>query len=64
MLLGYLIEKITGKSYQVFVEENIFKPLGMSDSGYDSDSGIIPHRAYGYSPGPDGPWTPDMDIST
>jgi len=55
VLLGYLIEKISGKSYRDFVEENIFKPLGMNDSGYDSDSAIIPRHAYGYSPGSDGP---------
>jgi Beta-lactamase/Domain of unknown function (DUF3471) len=55
VLLGYLIEKISGKSYQDFVEENIIKPVGMNDSGYDSNSAIIPHRASGYSPGPKGP---------
>jgi CubicO group peptidase (beta-lactamase class C family) len=55
VLLGYLIEKISGQSYKDFVQENIFKPLGMNDSGYDSNSAIILHRAYGYSPGPDGP---------
>ena len=35
--------------------ENIFKPLGMKDSGYDSNSAVIPHRATGYSPSPNGP---------
>ncbi|QNI31042.1 serine hydrolase [Alloacidobacterium dinghuense] len=55
VLLGYLIEKISGKSYKDFVEENIFKPLGMNDSGYDSNTAIILHRAYGYSPGTNGP---------
>jgi CubicO group peptidase (beta-lactamase class C family) len=55
VLLGYLIEKISGQSYKDFVQENIFKPLGMNDSGYDSNSAIILHRAYGYSPGPNGP---------
>jgi len=54
VLLGYLIEKITGESYAKFVQENIFTPLGMKDSGYDSNSAIIPHRARGYSPGPGG----------
>jgi CubicO group peptidase (beta-lactamase class C family) len=54
VLLGYLIEKISGQSYQRFVEETIFKPLGMKDSGYDSNSAIIPDRASGYSPGRDG----------
>jgi CubicO group peptidase (beta-lactamase class C family) len=55
VLLGYLIEKITGQRYQDFVEENLFKPLGMQNSGYDSNTAIIPHRATGYSPGPNGP---------
>jgi len=55
VLLGYLIEKISGESYEKFVQDNIFTPLGMKDSGYDSNSAIIPHRAAGYSPGPNGP---------
>jgi CubicO group peptidase (beta-lactamase class C family) len=55
VLLGYLIEKISGESYERFVQENIFTPLGMKDSGYDSNSAIIPHRAAGYAPGPNGP---------
>jgi len=55
VLLGYLVEKISGQSYKDFVQENIFKPLGMNDSGYDSNSAIILHRAYGYAPGPNGP---------
>lgn len=54
ILLGYLLEKISGQSYQNFLAANIFKPLGMNDSGYDSNSEIIPHRAAGYMPGPNG----------
>jgi CubicO group peptidase (beta-lactamase class C family) len=48
VLLGHLIEKITGDSYEKFVRENIFTPLGMKDSGYDSNSAVIPRRASGY----------------
>src|SRR5437879_1020442 len=33
VLLGYLIEKISGQSYEKFVQQNIFTPLGMKDSG-------------------------------
>jgi CubicO group peptidase (beta-lactamase class C family) len=50
VLLGYLIEKISGQPYSRFVEENIFRPLEMKDSGYDSNSAIIMHRASGYTP--------------
>ncbi|HXJ96341.1 MAG TPA: serine hydrolase [Terriglobia bacterium] len=48
-LLGYLIEKISGQSYQTFLQENIFKPLGMTESGYDSNFTVIPDRASGYT---------------
>jgi len=54
LLLGYLIEKITGGSYEKFLRDNIFTPLGMQDSGYDSNSAVIAHRAAGYSQGKDG----------
>ncbi len=50
VLLGYLIEKISGQTYQQFVEQNIFTPLTMKDSGYDSNTAIILHRASGYTP--------------
>jgi len=54
VLLGYLMEKISGESYAQFVEDNIFKPLGMVDSGYDSNSTVIENRASGYAPGQNG----------
>ena len=54
VLLGYLMEKISGESYAQFVEDNIFKPLGMMDSGYDSNSTVIENRASGYAPGQNG----------
>ena len=55
VLLGYLLEKISGETYEKFVQENIFTPLGMRDSGYDSNSAVIAHRAAGYSRGANGP---------
>jgi CubicO group peptidase (beta-lactamase class C family) len=51
VLLTYIVEKVSGDSYEKFVRENIFTPLGMTNSGYDSNSAIIRHRAAGYSPG-------------
>jgi CubicO group peptidase (beta-lactamase class C family) len=63
-LLGYLLEKISGQSYQEFVQENIFKPLAMANSGYDSHAAILPHRASGYTTGPNGPVNADyIDMS-
>jgi len=53
-LLGYLIEKISGQTYAQFVQDNIFTPLQMKDSGYDSNSAIIMRRASGYTNGKQG----------
>lgn len=55
IMLGSIIEKVSGASYEQFVRDNLFMPLGMKDSGYDSNSAVIPHRAAGYSPSPIGP---------
>jgi len=48
ILLGYIIEKITGKTYRECIDETIFKPLGMNHSYYDSPTKIIPGRVSGY----------------
>jgi len=55
IVLGAIIEKVSGTSYERFVTDNVFTPLGMKDSGYDSNSRIIERRAAGYSGGPGGP---------
>ncbi len=55
LVLGYVIEHVTGASYGQFVTDNIFTPLGMKDSGYDSNTAIIPRRAAGYMPSAAGP---------
>lgn len=47
-LLGYLLEELTEKRYEDLLVENIFKPLGMENTGYDSHSAIIANRAVGY----------------
>jgi len=48
IILGYIIEKVSGISYAEFVEENIFKKINMSSSVYGSKSKIIKNRASGY----------------
>jgi CubicO group peptidase (beta-lactamase class C family) len=55
LVLGYVIERVTGASYEKFVTDNIFTPLGMKHSGYDSNTAIIPSRASGYTPSAAGP---------
>ena len=47
-LLGAIIEKVTGKPYEQVLQENIFDPVGMKNSGYDHYSTILSKRAAGY----------------
>jgi CubicO group peptidase (beta-lactamase class C family) len=48
VLLSQVIEKTSGESYQKFVQDNIFTPLGMKDSGFDS-AALMERRASPYS---------------
>ncbi len=47
-LLGYIIEKVSGKTYPQYLGDVFFKPLGMTNSYYGSDSKIIKNRASAY----------------
>jgi CubicO group peptidase (beta-lactamase class C family) len=47
-LLGYIVEKVSGKTYPQYVEENFFKPLGMTNSYFGSHSTIVKNRASAY----------------
>lgn len=53
-LLGAIIEKVSGKSYDQYLKDNIFTPLGMNNSGYDRHSSLLSKRASGYSKTPKG----------
>ncbi|HEX9901554.1 MAG TPA: serine hydrolase domain-containing protein, partial [Acidobacteriota bacterium] len=51
ILLGAVIEKISGQAYEDFIRKNIFEPLGLAHSCYDRMARIIPRRVPGYSLG-------------
>lgn len=48
MMLGYIIEKVTGKKYENVVREQIFQPLQMTHSGFDFTHLSSPDKATGY----------------
>jgi CubicO group peptidase (beta-lactamase class C family) len=48
VLLGVLIEKISGKSYYDFVAENIYRTAGMTSSGSEPESVAVANRSKGY----------------
>lgn len=53
-LLGAIIEKVTEKTYAQVLQQRIFEPLGMKNTGYDVSATVLPKRASGYELGPDG----------
>jgi CubicO group peptidase (beta-lactamase class C family) len=46
--LGIMISKVTGKFYGEFLQERIFKPLGMTSTRIINEADIVPNRAAGY----------------
>jgi CubicO group peptidase (beta-lactamase class C family) len=48
-LLGIIIEKVSGETYESFIQKNILQPLGMTETGYDRSSAIVKNHASGYS---------------
>jgi D-alanyl-D-alanine carboxypeptidase len=49
VLLGYIVNKVTGVPYIDYLRAHVLDPAGMKDTGYDSFSEVIPRRATGYS---------------
>ncbi|MCB0666002.1 MAG: beta-lactamase family protein [Saprospiraceae bacterium] len=52
--LGLIIEEVSGKSYEDFLQENIFDPLGMNHTYYCSTQKVVKGKVYGYNYAPDG----------
>ncbi len=48
-LLGMLIEKVSGASYEQFLRTRIFAPLEMRDTRLQNYAELIPNRANGYT---------------
>lgn len=54
VLLGMLIEKVSGKPYAKYVEDEFFRPLGLTSTYYCETRPLIKRRARGYERGPNG----------
>jgi D-alanyl-D-alanine carboxypeptidase len=48
VLLGVVIEKASGHPYADYLSETFFKPLGMTDTGYETENAVTARRASGY----------------
>lgn len=49
VVLGYIIEKVSGETYAQFLQKNVFEPLGMAHSGYDVNHPAGKDHAQGYA---------------
>ncbi len=56
VLLGVIVEELTGVPFQRFVEARIFDPAGMSESGFFRFDQLPESTALGYIEASDGSW--------
>jgi len=61
-VLGALIERVSGRTLGVFLEERIFRPLGMKDTGFDVPAEKMNRLAKTYKHGADGKFVEDKPI--
>src|SRR5207245_3303091 len=65
LLLGVVIERVTGKSYYDYVAEHVYKPAGMTLTAPLTEDQLVPGRSVGYTrfreqPGPGEVAAPDV----
>ncbi|HSU82332.1 MAG TPA: serine hydrolase domain-containing protein [Thermoanaerobaculia bacterium] len=61
ILLGALIERVTGMSYYDYVQSRIFQPAGMTSTDSLPETEAVPNRAIGYTRR-DSTWVPNTDV--
>lgn len=61
VLLGSIIERVTGRSYYDYVDKHIFAPAKMTATGNLPETAKVPHRAVGYMR-KENAWVPNDDM--
>lgn len=62
LLLGVIVEKVSGQSYYDYVREHVFHPAGMNATDSLPESEAVAGRSIGYmKEGPNASWTPNTE---
>jgi CubicO group peptidase (beta-lactamase class C family) len=61
LLLGAVIEKVSGQSYYDYVREHVFRPAGMTSTDSFPENESVERRSVGYTKTKDGGWKPNDD---
>ena len=61
LLLGVIVEKVSGQSYYDYVREHVFKPAGMTSTDSLPESESVPGRSIGYTREDGADWKPNTD---
>jgi D-alanyl-D-alanine carboxypeptidase len=61
LLLGVLIEKVSGQSYYDYVRDHIFKPAGMTATASEPEDQVVSDRSVGYTKFLGDGWKPNTD---
>ncbi len=54
VVLGAIVERVTGTTYAKALREHLLVPLGLGDTGFDDPADVVERRAAGYLRTPDG----------
>ncbi|HMH12408.1 MAG TPA: serine hydrolase domain-containing protein [Edaphobacter sp.] len=62
LLLGNVIEKVSGQSYYDYVQEHIYRPAGMTSTGSEPEGQAVADLSVGYTRMGAGKWHPNTDF--
>ena len=61
LMLGVIIEKVTGQSYYDYVREHVYKPAGMSSTDSEPEDKTVSDRSVGYTKQDSTEWKTNID---
>lgn len=61
LLLGVVIEKVSGQSYYDYIRQHVYTPAGMTASGSEPEDQLVTDRSIGYTKMGGKDWHPNTD---